>query len=313
MKTFYSLNDFLNSRASLRKFTITIGIFDGVHYAHKKLISTLIKKAKAKHLSTLLITFDPHPASVLKKAKKAPLLISLKHRLRLLEEMGIDYVVVLRFDRKLASMSAKDFIKKKLAKICVSEIVVGKNFFFGRDKTGSLKELAKFSNAYNYKLDIINPVKSRQEVISSTLIRSLIQKGNLKKASKLLSRPVSVLGTVIKGHKRGRIIGFPTANIDPHHEVIPPSGVYAVKIKLKGKLYNGVLNIGKRPTFSKNNYDSSDLTIEVHLLNFDKSIYGKDLEIIFVKKIRDENRFKKIAELKAQIKKDESMARHILR
>ena len=312
MKTFYSLNDFLKSRVSPKKFVVTIGVFDGVHRAHQKIVEILAKEAKKNHLATLLITFDPHPANILQKSARVPLLISLSHRLRLLKEMGLDYVIVLRFDEKLYHMSAAHFINKVLAKIRISEIIIGRNFFFGRNKKGTITDLKRSSEIYGYKVKVVTPFRHSGKVISSTWIRSLILKGDLKKSSRLLSRPVTVLGTVMKGYKRGRIIGCPTANIDPHHEAIPPSGVYAVKLKLKNKLYKGVLNIGRRPTFKKNSKDRES-TIEAHIFNFNKSIYGKDLEIMFVKKIRKEKRFRDTSSLREQIERDKKLARRILR
>ena len=312
MRTFYSLNDFLKSNAHLKRFFVTMGVFDGVHCAHQKIIKTMVKKAKGKRLSTILITFDPHPANILKRSAKVPLLISLKHRLRLLNELGLDYVIVLRFTKRLSHMNARDFIKNTLSKIHIDEIIVGRNFFFGRYKKGRFKDLKKFSAFYGYRVSTIDALKSSGRVISSTWIRNLILKGNLKKASSLLSRPVAVLGTVIKGHKRGRIIGYPTANINPHHEAIPPSGVYAVKIILYNRVYKGILNIGVKPTFKKSPGDRES-TIEVHIFNFNKYIYGKDLEITFVKRIRREKKFKDMFHLKKRIRQDEKLARRMLR
>ncbi|OGW53701.1 MAG: riboflavin biosynthesis protein RibF [Nitrospirae bacterium RBG_13_43_8] len=209
-------------------------------------------------------------------------------------------------------MTAEKFVKKVLAKIRIDEIIVGKNFFFGRNKKGSLKDLKKYSGIYGYRVSVTENVKSYGRIISSTWIRSLILKGDLEKASRLLLRPVTVLGTVIEGRKRGRIIGYATANIDPHHEVIPPSGVYVVKIKLDNKLYKGILNIGIRPTFDENVSGNIEPTIEVHIFDFNKYIYGKDLEIIFLKKIRNEKKFRDLFHLRKQIEKDEKEAKLIL-
>lgn len=311
MKTFYSLSDFLGFGARGRKFAVSIGVFDGVHSAHQKVLKNLIKKAKKKRLTTLLITFDPHPANVLGAPKKVPLLISLKHRLRLLKEAGLDYALVMHFNKNLAKLSAAQFAENVLSKITIKEIVVGKNFFFGKGKEGTFADLKRFSKRYGYNINAIPALKSSGKTISSTRIRKLILKGKLKKASKLLSRPVTVLGTVVKGYKRGRIIGFPTANINPHHEAIPPSGVYAVKIKLNKKIHKGILNIGIRPTFKESIAYEPEPTIEVHIFNFDKSIYGKDLEISFVEKIRNERRFKSIISLRKQIVRDQAHAKQI--
>ena len=312
MKIFYNLNDFLNSRASRGRFVVTTGVFDGVHRAHQRIIKTLIKKAKKRHRSSLLITFWPHPVNVLRPPRRVPLLISLKHRLCIFEELGLDNVIVLPFTRRLARMGAEGFIKKIFGKITVDEIIIGGNFFFGKNKRGSLSDLRKFSAIYGYRVSVINTLRTSGKVISSTMIRRLISKGELKKASNLLSRPVTVLGTVVKGHRRGRIIGFPTANIDPHHEAIPPSGVYAVRIKAGKKLYKGVLNIGIRPTFRQGLPEELEPTIEVHIFNFSKPLYGKDLEIAFVKKIRKEKKFKNPFLLREQITKDAGRARGIL-
>jgi len=312
MRTFYSLNNFLKSAASQNRFAVTIGVFDGVHRAHKKIIAGLVKKAKEKHLSTLVITFHPHPANILNPRRKVPLLISLKHRLRLLEELKVDYALVLNFDRKMAGMAAGGFLKNILEKIYISEIVVGKNFFFGKGKKGTLGILKKYSKKRKFGISAVKAVRSGKTTISSTWIRKLIIKGKLTPASRLLSRPVTVLGTVVKGEKRGRIIGFKTANIDPHHEAIPPSGVYAVKILLDKRVFCGILNIGIRPTFKEDSQREVEPTIEVHIFNFDKYIYGKDLEITFVKRIRAERRFKDTRSLARQIKNDAKRAKYIL-
>ena len=310
MKTFYSLHSFLKAEPPSKRFVITIGVFDGVHRAHQRIIKKLVKKAKARRLSSALITFNPHPANALSSSKKVPQLTSLEHRLRLLEGMGVDYVIVLRFSEEFARMSAADFIQKIIGKIPAHEVIVGSNFFFGRKKRGSLKDLKRFSAIYGYKVDSVRTLKSSGRAISSTWIRGLILEGRLKRASKLLSRPVAVLGTVIKGSKRGRILGYRTANIDPHHEAIPPSGVYAVKIRLGNRVYNGILNIGIRPTFGS---PDTEPTIEAHIFGFNKRIYGRDLEIAFVRKIREEKRFENMERLRRAIERDEERALRILR
>lgn len=313
MRTFYSLSEFSRSARPGGKSVISIGVFDGVHRGHQEIIKTVVSRAKSRGFSSALITFYPHPATVLNPSKKVPLLISLPHRLRLLEEMEVDYTLVLRFDRRLSRMSAGRFIEKILGKISVGEIVVGSNFLFGRGRSGSLAAPGRSSRTYGYKVSRIDILKSSGKPISSTRIRSLILAGRLRDASRLLSRPVAVLGTVMKGERRGRIIGYPTANINPHHEAIPPSGVYAVKIKLQGKMYRGILNIGIRPTFDLGSSNDREPTIEAHIFNFHKLIYGRDIEVVFVKKLRKEKKFKDMNALKAQIKKDEIRAKGICR
>jgi len=287
----------------------TIGIFDGVHIGHKKVISWVVKKAKRSNKTSLVITFDPHPDKVINPKQATPLLISLEHRLRLIEELGIDEVLLLKFDNNFSKLSPQDFVKSILVKkIGIKEIVVGEDFAFGKNKAGSISILKRLGRLQGFKVTKISIAKKNRKSVSSTRIRQLILKGKLKKASTLLGRPVSVLGTVKHGTKRGRLLGFPTANIDPHHEAIPPSGVYAVRIKFENRIYNGVLNIGRRPTF----YKDSDPIIEVHIFNFSSSIYNEELEIEFVKKIRKEKRFPNKEALINQIRLDESKAKRIL-
>lgn len=314
MKTFYSLNDFRNSSVSNKNYILTIGVFDGVHLGHKKIIEVLKKKAKKNRASTLLLTFEPHPSKVLSSTRKsAPLLISLKHRLNLLKEEGLDCVIVLRFTKAFSRMSPETFIGKVMRSVHVKAVVIGPDFSFGRHKSGSEDELKKLSHDYGYSIHTVKPALYAGEIVSSTRIRTLISEGKLKKASRLLSRPVSVLGTVIKGRSIGRIMGFPTANIDPHNEALPPSGVYAVRIKLDDKKFNGVLNIGERPTFKKYHPDEINPSIEAHIFDFNRMIYGKDLEIEFVRKIREEREFGDENKLIRQIMKDSARANAILR
>ncbi|MBN1353892.1 MAG: riboflavin biosynthesis protein RibF, partial [Candidatus Omnitrophica bacterium] len=257
-------------------------------------------------------TFYPHPSKVLGLSEGAPLLTSLEHRLRLFDELGVDCALVLRFTRTLSSMKAADFINNVLGRIRIYEIIQGSNFFFGKDKSGTLRDLEKFSHSYGYHLTVVKTFNSSGKIISSTWIRNLIMKGELKKASFLLSRSVTILGTVKPGSKRGRLLGYPTANIDPHHEAIPPSGVYASKVRVGNRIYKGVLNIGTRPTFKKDSLSECESTVEVHIFNFKRSIYGKDVEISFAKRIRREKKFKSRASLIRQIRLDEKKAKKIL-
>ena len=285
----------------MRNVTATIGIFDGVHRGHQKILKKLVKESKKQKRRSLVITFHPHPRKVLNPLAQTPFLISLKHRLRLIEEEGVNFCRVIKFTKSLSQMKPSEFIKNILIKkFNVKTIVVGKNFSFGYKEKGDVKFLKRMGKKYNFKVFSIDPVVSKKRFISSTRIRGEIEKGKLKDASFMLGRPVTVFGTVKKGRSIGKKIGFPTANIDPHHEAIPPSGVYAVNAKIHKALYKGVLNIGRRPTFTKD----IEPTIELHILNFKKDIYGKDVEVIFKKKIRDEKRFSSILALQNQIHRD---------
>jgi len=312
MKTFHGLSDFLGSTVSQRGLILTIGIFDGVHKAHQLILRTLVKRARNKGLASAVMTFDPHPVKVLHPERKIPMLISLEHRLRIFREMGLDYAIILKFDKKTAKMRASRFINMMIGKIAVREIIVGENFYFGKDKKGSLADLKTYADIYGFAVCFIKTISSSGSPISSTRIRSLIINGKFKKAARLLERPVTILGTVVMGARKGRVIGFPTANIDPHHEAIPPSGVYAVRVRLQNVMHDGILNIGVRPTFHGPDTLQVEPTIEVHIFDFKKRIYGKHLEIEFVKKIRNERKFKHALSLKAQISKDREKARGIL-
>lgn len=293
------------------KSVVAIGVFDGVHIGHRKIIGKTIKKAGLIKAKAIVLTFDPHPLYKLHPEKRPPRLMSLAHKLRLFEELGVDICLIVRFDRHFAKTEPEVFIKDILVdKLNAAGIFVGSDFRFGRGKKGSLADLRAFGKKYKFFVRGIRPVKQNGITASSSLLRKIISEGNLSLAQKLLKRPVSVLGTVVRGDMLGRILGFPTANINPHHEVIPPSGVYAVKIRLQNNLFSGILNIGSRPTFKSG--EDAEPTIEAHIFNFSKNIYGSDIEILFIKKIREEKRFLSKEDLIEQIKKDVRKARQIL-
>ena len=290
---------------------VTIGVFDGVHSGHAAVIKKVVKKASIRHLQSVAVTFDPHPMKVLSRRHNVASLISLKHRVSLIKGLGIDKVLVMKFDKRLAGMPAEKFVKDIIIdSLGAKEVFVGEDFCFGKGaKTGVIK-LKRIGKKYGLKINMIKHVKIGSRIVSSSLIRSLVVSGRIKEASYLLGRPYSVLGTVVGGSKLARSLGYPTANLNPHHEAVPPSGVYAVKVRFVGRLYKGVMNIGVRPTF----YEGRDKepSIEVHIFNFHKRIYGKDLESIFVKKLRSEKKFKTIDSLIKQIKKDEGAAQKLL-
>ena len=285
----------------IRRLTAAIGVFDGVHRGHQKIFKRLVRESARFKTKSAVITFHPHPREVLNPAVKIPLLASLKHRIQLIGGLGIDFCIVIKFTRSLSMMKADEFIEKVLVnKLGVGTLVVGKNFLFGADRKGSFSTLKKISRYYGFRVIGVTPVKMEGSYISSTRTREAIEKGDLKKASLMLGRPVTVLGTVIKGRRLGRLLGFPTANISPHHEAIPPSGVYAADVRIRKRPYMGILNIGTRPTFS----EDREPTIELHIFNFRKNIYGKDVEITFRKKIRNEKRFLSVGALRRQVIKD---------
>ena len=287
----------------IRNLVASIGIFDGVHRGHQKILKKLVGEAKKRKTKSLVITFYPHPRKVLKSDSNIPLLTSLKHRLRLIEDFNVDFILVIKFTKYFSKMKAEDFVKKILVdKLNVKTLIVGKDFLFGYKERGDFRLLKNVSKKYGFKVFGIESLKLKKGLVSSTRVRHLIEKNNLKEASLMLGRKVTVLGTVVKGRRIGRKLGFPTANINPHHEAIPGSGVYTVDVRMKKKVYKGVLNIGTRPTFSKDKEPS----IELHILNFKKDIYGKNIEITFKRRIRKERKFNSVEALRKQIKIDAS-------
>lgn len=284
---------------------VALGVFDGVHRGHRFILRQAIGKAHEIGGTSIAVTFYPHP-----QAQKS--LYSLEHRLRLIAEIGIDVCVVIKFDRAFSRIPALEFIEKILVeKIGASVIYVGKNFRFGRLAEGDCRLLNKNAKVFGYTFRSFDVIRSRHSPVSSTYIRKLITRGDLFAAKKLLSRPVAVFGTVIKGISLAGKLGFPTANIDPHHEILPPSGVYAVRVILGSNIFNGVCNIGTKPTLITKPEELGSAPqkhIEVYIFDFNKNIYGKELEIQFIKKLRDEKKFPSLELLAKQIKKDIAVA-----
>lgn len=309
MKIVYGLKNLENP---VKDSVLTVGVFDGVHLGHKKIINKVVARARALKMRSIVVTFDPHPLKALGSTPKIPSLISLAHRLRLIGQLGVDLLVVIHFTRPVSRMSPKKFVKNILVeRLSLKEIYVGENFYFGKGGGAGVEVLKDLAREFGFRVGVVRPVKIKGSVVSSSLIRESIIEGRLNEASKFLGRPASILGTVVSGSRLARALGYPTANINPHHEAIPPAGVYAVRVRFGRRFLKGVLNIGVRPTF----YSPRDRepTIEVHIFDFYKKIYGMDLEIIFVSKLRDEIKFKDRYSLIHQIMRDEAAARKILR
>lgn len=290
---------------------LTIGIFDGVHCGHQQIIKYAVNLAGRLGGKSGVMTFDPHPLKIIDPRRCPPILISLEHRLRLIRELGVDVCFALKFNKQLAAYSAERFVRQILVKgLNVKHLVVGWDFVFGREEGGNVKLLEKMGREYGFKVHTIGKITLHHQKISSTRIRSLIEQGKLVLAGRFIGRRVSILGTVVEGNNRGRALGFPTANIDPHHEAIPPCGVYAVEVKYDEKFYHGMLNIGQRPTFGRK-HQGKDV-IEVHLFDFKGNLYGEDIEVFFLKQWRKEKVFKTPEELSRQLSRDEQGIRRYL-
>lgn len=292
----------------MKKVILAIGIFDGVHKGHRKIISAAVREARRRKAENVVLTFDPHPLKVLRPRTPVPSIMSTPHRLELICALGADRCCVIKFDRRLSRFSPREFAEKVLAKrYKASKVFVGSNFVFGKDNAGNAVLLKRLGREFRFEVEIVPMAKSGGRVISSTAIRRYILKGKIDEASRMLGRPVVIYGTVISGKKRGRLLGYPTANIDPHHEAIPPAGVYAVWVKRKGRRYGGALFIGRRSTFGE-----KETAIEVHIFDFHDFIYHEDIEVEFVKRLRGVRRFSNHTKLTAQIKQDDMKARKVL-
>ncbi len=307
-----------------RPVAATIGIFDGVHLGHQRCLKIVRERAKRIGGISVVVTFDPHPRRVLGLIGAPPLLVSLKHRLALIENAGIDVTCVLNFNEAFSRHDPESFVRNIIVgKLHAVYVIIGSGFRFGNDQSGDIKFLERIGKRYGFGVKAVPLVRAGGRPVSSTRIRDSIIHGRLKEAALLLGRPVSILGTVIKGAGIGRRLGYPTANINPHHEAIPPCGVYAVYAVLGGKKHKGILNIGFRPTFNRIKKRVLARTqtgqpgdrvpsIEVHILGLNKSIYGREIEVQFMKRLRDEMRFKNKEKLISQIRIDERDASVVL-
>ena len=299
MKIIYGINNIKR----LKNPVVAMGVFDGVHRGHQVILRAAARMARKIKGTSVVITFWPHP-------QEEESLCSLEHRLRLIAGLGIDACVVVNFNEHFARMRAEDFIRNILVKkLGARHVYIGKNFRFGKGAEAGLKQLEDLSVKHGFKARGFDIIKFRGRPVSSTLIRRLIKNGDLDGANKLFGRRVSVLGTVIKGISLAKRIGYPTANIDPHHEVVPPPGIYAALINLDKKTLKGVCYIGRKPTIEPK---KKKIHIEVHIFNFKKNVYNKYLDVQFVKKIRSDMQFTSIACLAARIKKDILRAKKIL-
>lgn len=295
----------LNHLESGKRCAVTIGTFDGLHLGHKKIIEKVNTIAKNKNLCSTLVTFDPHPKIVLKQNDNfhITILTTLDEKKKLLAEMGIDRLIIIKFDKKFASQSYEDFVKNVLIdQIGAETIVVGYDHAFGKNREGNFYNLKLLSDKYRFDLQKVDPIEMDGEIISSTLIRKAIADGDVELTRKYLTRYYSYSGKVIPGDSRGKQLNFPTANIlnSNQNKLIPKSGVYAVDVEYNKFVYKGMLNIGNRPTFGlKGKY-----TIEVHIHNFNKDIYNEDLTIFFKKRLRNEIKFDSVDALIAQLEID---------
>ena len=297
----------------LVKPVATLGIFDGVHLAHQSVIKKLRETADVLFGESTIITLWPHPRIVLNGEKdQIKLLNTLEEKIERLEKTGIENLIIIPFDKKLASMGFDQFIREiLLKKIGITHLVVGYNHQFGHNREGDFQRLRSLADELNFGLSMQEPVRIEETRISSSLIRRLILEGNMEQANNFLGYTFFISGEVIGGNKMGRGIGFPTANIEVREveKIIPPRGVYAVYAKTEGSLHKGMMNIGCRPTLNENCLQD---ILEVNLFDFEEDLYKKKLKIYFIKKLREERKFVNIAALRHEIEKDKHLINEIL-
>jgi riboflavin kinase/FMN adenylyltransferase len=288
---------------------LAIGAFDGVHLGHQAVISTSARHAHSAEGTPVVVTFDPHPAKVLRPENPPHLITSTPHKIALIRAHGVGHLLIIPFDKNFAQTEAQDFVAQltESAKP-LREICVGHEWSFGKNRAGNLALLRTLGARHDFNVVGIPPVRVSGAVVSSTAIRARIERGDFAGAAVMLGRDYTILGTVREGSKLGRQLGFPTANLSAHSEQFPPNGVYFVEAWLEGVLHHGVVNVGFRPTVSG---EKAERMIEVHLLDFHRDIYGADIEIKFVQFLRPEKKFESVEALGQQITVDVKKAREL--
>jgi len=286
----------------------TIGNFDGVHRGHCEIFRRVRQAARDRNGVSVAITFFPHPLKVLAPAKSFKLITTYSQKEALIESSGIDYLVSIPFSREFAGISAGEFVREILVdRIGMKKIIIGYDYAFGRKRQGDVHLLRKMGMQFGFEVEMLEQIGDGETPFSSSMIRSLIENGDVKGAVPLLGRFFSIGGPVVSGLQRGKVLGFATANVVPEEELLPKPGVYAVKVEYSGTIYGGACNIGFNPTFK-----NGELTVEAHILDFEEDIYGRELRIHFIERIRDERKFSDVGDLKKAIEKDVAACREIL-
>jgi riboflavin kinase/FMN adenylyltransferase len=288
---------------------LTIGVFDGVHLGHKYLISKLKELALKQGLASGVVTFRQHPQEVLFPQTKLPFLTNITQRVNLLKNEGVDAVIPLSFTPELARLSAREFIKLLQKYLRMQGVVIGPDFALGRNREGDSENLSRLGQEMGFGVTVVPPLIIDGEVVSSTAIRKALARGDMEQAQKLVGRPFRLEGRVVTGSGRGLKLGFPTANLQIEPEqALPPDGVYASQAHLNKKSYASVTNIGKRPTFNNN-----ERLVEVYLFDYGSELYGRELEVDILKRLRGEKKFQNAEELRKQIARDVKQGRALLR
>jgi riboflavin kinase/FMN adenylyltransferase len=285
---------------------LALGNFDGMHRGHRKILDRLLRAAAERAATSIIMTFDPHPPRVVRPDKAPPLLMTKAQKLEALDAAGVQGAAIVRFTKELSLWDPETFVRTVLVDwLRVADVWVGANFLFGHDRTGNFTLLRALGARYGFKTEKIDPVRYKDFVVSSTRIRRLVSEGRVDEAGALLGHQYCIDGTVIRGDARGRAIGFPTANLCTENELIPPHGVYATTATIDGVVRASVTNIGVRPTVDASNRT----TVETHIFNFTRDLYGASVRVGFVQRLRDERAFETVEALRVQIGADCDRAR----
>ena len=294
--------------ASWHQPVLALGNFDGLHRGHMKIVDRVRRRAGERGGAPVAMTFDPHPPRVLRPDKAPPLLMTSAQRLEAFAKAGMQGVVVIRFSIEMSRWQPEEFVERVLVDwLHIAEVWVGANFLFGHDRSGNFSLLRALGARHGFRAEKIDPVRYKDFVVSSTRIRRLVTEGRVDEAGALLGHHYFVDGTVVEGDRRGREIGFPTANLDVENELLPPRGVYATLATVDGQAMAAVTNIGRRPTFGETDRD----IVETHLLDTTRELYGKPLRLAFLQRLRDERPFADVDALREQIDADIRQARRL--
>ena len=307
MKIFNSIKSFTSSKATI----VTIGTFDGVHLGHKKILEQITSSAHAMNCESLVLTFFPHPRMVLQEDSEMKQLNTLDEKIALLDNLGIDNLVVHPFDKEFSRLTAEEFVKEVLVAVFkIKKIIIGHDHRFGRNRTANIDDLITFGETYGFEVEQISAEEINEVSISSTKIRNALLDGNIELATTYLGYNYSFTGTVSKGKQLGRTIGFPTANIEieERYKLIPLNGVYIAKGIIDGKVVFGMMNIGTRPTV-----DGTTQTIEVNFFDFNQNLYNKKITVSLLHRMRSEQKFESVDALKMQLGIDKTSAQDYIR
>ena len=295
----------LNIKKNHKNSVVAIGNFDGLHLGHQKVLNQARLRAKKENLKFGVITFEPIPNMFFNESIKHHRINSVEQKIYYLNKLRLDFLIIINFNKSFSNISADAFIRKILAKKLKSKyIFVSQNFRFGKKRIGNTNILKKYEKKYSYKTIITFPYQKNKKIISSSLIRKLIYEGKVSEVQKLLGRPWRIEGEVVKGEQRGRLIGFPTCNIELDSYTLPKLGVYSVRVQINNLIKKGIANIGYRPTFN-----GKSVLLEVNIFGIKRNLYKKILKVSFINFIRAEKKFKNINQLKTQIKKDTLIAK----